>query len=218
MALTAVTARGMIEYGYDEQRDAEDHRRQLCDWVDSVGIAVELEPREDSLIRTPIGQLDQQDAADAQWRSEGVVVLGWSIGRVPLPRYDEQWDSFEVAKALGFLRERSATALAAPTLRARAEIEQGANTYLTVRWRLRQYPLSRTPIDFASYVSQCKWGPLSLSEVTLVDGDLGIQGERLDRIPEDWYHRALSIAWERQRAFNWLLGFHQIYSRVETPT
>src|ERR1700674_5509296 len=88
MALTAVTGRGMIEFDYDDKRQAEDHRHQLCEWVDRVGIAGELEQREDLLIRTPIGELDRQDAIDAMWRSEGVVVLGWSIGRLPLPRYD----------------------------------------------------------------------------------------------------------------------------------
>jgi hypothetical protein len=67
-------------------------------------------------------------------------------------------------------------------------------------------------------VSHCAWGPLTLSDVSLIDGDLAIRGERIDRIPEDWYHRALSIARERHKAFNWLLGFDPVYSWVEAPT
>jgi hypothetical protein len=217
-AFAAVTARGMLEVDDDKSRQAEDHRRQLCEWVERVGIVDELERGEDLLIRTALGQLDRQAVVDATWRSEAMVVLAWCLGRVPLPRYDESWNSLEVAKALGFLRERSATVLNAPSLRPHSEIQHGANTYLTVDWRLRQYSVYPEPIDFASYVSHCTWGPLTLSDISLIDGDLAIRGERIDRIPEDWYYQALSIARERHKAFNWLLGFDPVYSWVEAPT
>ena len=147
-----------------------------------------------------------------------MLVLAWSLGRVPLPRYDEQWDSFDVARKLGFLGERSATVLAGPSLRARAEIVHAANTYLTLHWRLREYSVSRARIDFASYVSQCIWGPLTLSELSIIDGDLGIRGERIDQVHEDRYQRTLSSARERHKAFNWLIGFGPGYSDVGTAT
>jgi hypothetical protein len=217
-AFAAVTTRGLIEANYNGERKAKDIWRQPCEWVDHVGIAGELEQGEDLLIRTAIGQLDRQAVVDAKWRCEAMVVLAWCLGRLQLPRYDEQYGSLQVAEALGFPRERSATVLAAPSLRPHPEIQHGANTYLTVDWRLRQYSVDPDPIDFANYVSHCTWGPLTLSDVSLIDGDLAIRGERIDRIPEDWYYRALSIARERHKAFNWLLGFDPVYSWVEAPT
>jgi hypothetical protein len=58
--------------------------------------------------------------------------------------------------------------------------------------------------------------PLTLTDVAFVDGDLGIQGERIDRVPDDWRHHVLSIAQERHRASNRLFGRGPIYSRVRT--
>jgi hypothetical protein len=52
----------------------------------------------------------------------------------------------------------------------------------------------------------------------LIDDDLAICRERIDRVPEDWYYETLSIAPERHRALNWLLGFARLYSEVMTHT
>ena len=63
-----------------------------------------------------------------------------------------------------------------------------------------------------------KWAPLTVAELDLIDGDLAVQGERIERLSEDQYHMATSIARERHKAFNWLLGFDRIYSLVRTST
>src|ERR1700704_2220701 len=91
VAFAAVTTRGLIEANYNGERKAKDIWRQLCEWVDHVGIAGELEQREDLLIRTAIGKWAQKAVVDATWRCEAMVVLAWCLGRLPLPRYDEQY-------------------------------------------------------------------------------------------------------------------------------
>src|SRR5262249_42167535 len=150
-----------------------------------------LEFEEAALLLIPVGHLDPQLTIDACWRSEGMQVLAWSLGRARLPRYDELSYSIETASKLGFLRDRSESVLANPLVRPLSEIAHGANTYLTVHWRLRQYSISRCAIDFADYVSRCTWGPLTVSELDLIDDDLAIRGERIDRVPEDWYYETL---------------------------
>jgi len=215
IVLSAITCRGMLDFD-DDKREAEERRRAMCGWLEGIGAANELEENEHSLVRTPIGQLDQQDLIDAMWRSEGMLVLAWSLARLELPRYDEPCDSFGVALQLGFLRERSATALERPLLRPREEIERRANTYLTVHWRLRQHSIHPRLMELVNQVSGCTWG--SLAEVDLIDGDLDVGGKRIDRIGEDLLHRTMSIARERHKAFNWLLGFEPVYSKVATHT
>src|SRR5262245_37568749 len=42
LALAAVTSRGMIECD-DDKRRAEDRRRQVCRWLERLGVADELE-------------------------------------------------------------------------------------------------------------------------------------------------------------------------------
>src|SRR5262249_12519119 len=153
---------------------------------------------------------------NALWRAEGMLVLAWALGRSELGRYDESCDGGEIASRLGFLSERSQTVLANPTLRAAAEMRRWRDTYLTIHWRLRRYSIDHAPPDFPSVVSSFNWGPLSLADLDLTDGDLAICGRRIDRASEDDRERTRSIAMERQKAFNWLLGSDPVYSAVST--
>jgi hypothetical protein len=217
LVLASVAARGVLERGED-RRSAEDRRRNMCVWLDALGLGQEIEQIEDALVRTAVGQLDQPSAINAAWRSEGMAVLAWALERADLSRYDEEGGSYETAAKLGFCMQRSQTVLARPSLRPLPEFLQGAKTYLTVHWRLREYASHPDVIDFKRYVSRATWDLLSLADVALVEGDLAIRGERIDRVPEDWRELTRSIVRERHKAFNWLLGFAPIYSEVETTT
>jgi hypothetical protein len=217
LALGAVICRGFLEVA-DDAQEAEDRRQHLIQWLDRVGIADEIEEREDVIIRSPVRRLDDRSTAAATWRSEGMLVLAWSLGRVELMRHDEPCDSAGVAGELGFLQKRSDTVLARPSLRESALVQHWADTYLTIHWRLRQYGIDPGSIDFRALVARANWGPLTLANVPLVDGDLEIRGERIDRVSEKTRHEMLSIAQERHQAFNWLLGRDPIYSSVATAT
>lgn len=217
LVLAAMSGRGMLESDDDKGR-AEERRCNMCDWLEHLGVAGEIESSEETAIRTVIGRLDQQSVLDAAWRCEGMHVLAWSLGRAELPRYDEQGGGYDVATELGFLKERPRTVLTHPSLKALPDIFHWTKTYLTVHWRLRQFSLSREPIDFAQYVAHCTWGPLTLSGVDLIEGDLSIGDQRIDRISEDQYQLMNSVARERHKAFNWLLGFEPVFSEVGTDT
>jgi hypothetical protein len=217
IALAAVVCRGFLEVEQD-RREAETRRLHLSDWLDRIGALDELEESELSLVETPHGLLDGQSIFDATWRSEGMLVLAWSLGRAALLSYDEPCGSSAVAGQLGFLAERSMTVLSAPLLRERAEIEHWANTYLTLHWRLRQYQVDPEPIDFAAYAAQCKWGPLTVAELNLTEGDLAVCGKRIDRADDKSRDRTLGVVQERHQAFNWLLGSAPLYSEVPTDT
>jgi len=217
LALATVTCRAQLERD-DDAEEAEIRHHHLCRWLDRLGIAEELEKDENALIRAPIGRLNQQSLIDATWRSEGLLVLGWSLGRAEMVRHDEQCDPAYLASEVGWLRERSDTVLTRPLLRERTLIEHWANTYCTIHWRLRQYGIDRGPIDFPGLVARANWGPLTLADVDLIEGDLSIRGERIDRVPTQWQHAAQSIVQERHQAFNWLLGIEPIYSLVPTDT
>jgi hypothetical protein len=217
IALIGVCCRGVLD-AEDSREMAEFKRLHLCEWLDRLGVMDELEESETALLDTPYGLLGGQTMVNASWRAEGMLVLAWALGRSELVRYDEKCEAPEVAGRLGFLRKRSQTVLANPTLRDSAEIRQWRDTYLTVHWRLRQYDIDPAPLDFPDVVSYFNWGPLRLDDLDLIDGDLAISGRRIDRAPEDDRERTRSIAMERQRAFNWLLGTAPLYSKVSTDT
>jgi uncharacterized protein DUF4272 len=217
LVLSAVACRGLIERDASKP-GAEQLRKDVRQWLSDIGVAAEMEEREAAMLSTPLGKLDRQAAIDASWSSEGLVVLGWALGRAPLPAFYAECDSPEVANALGFLAEKEDTVLKDARLRDQADVSSAEETYLTLHWRLRQFSLDSKPMDFAEYVARCNWGPLRLDDVPLCDGDLAVDGVRIDRVPDDIFHQTVSIVQERHRAFNWLMGWDSVYSQVTTDT
>jgi Domain of unknown function (DUF4272) len=217
LVLACVCGRGLIER-HEGEEEMEKLQSLMLPWLDRLDIATELEDAERELLETPLGELFDQDKINAGWRSEGMVVLAWSLGKAALPGYQEECDPRAVADELGLLGERPETVLDAPRMRTPAEIEHWANTYLTLHWRLREFLLQRQPIDFEASVRRATWGPLTVAELRLIGGDLAIGDVRIDRAPEPAFRKVLSIAGERHHAFNWLLGFESIYSEISTDT
>jgi hypothetical protein len=222
LTLGAVVARGFLERD-EESQEAEAFRLLLYNWCDGIGLVPEFEEDELSLIACPVGALAPQQAINAQWRGEGLLVLAWSLGLADFEAYDELCNSAALASRLGVMKERSDTVLKNPIFRPRSEIESWANTYLTLHWRLRQHEVDLKEhgprrIDLADYVALTNWGPLTIDNIRLVDGDISIGGRRIDCTDEDSFFRTLSIVRERHKALNWLRGDEPLYSEVGTPT
>lgn len=217
LVLAAVSCRGLIEADA-EKPGAEELRRSVVAWLDRIGAADELEPAEHTLLFTPLGKLDREARINASWQSEGMVVLAWALHCAQLPRVHSQCEPSDVAHEIGFLDERRSTPLHSPRLRAASEIEEWANIYLTLHWRLRQFSEQPGSLDFVTYVAGCTWGPLRLDGLEIIDRDFAVDGVRIDKLEYPRFRQSLSITQERHRAFNWLLGLEPIYSQVTTDT
>ena len=217
IVLAAVSCRALIEEDFGKP-GAEQLRKDVIDWLDRIGVSGEMEQSEVALLATPLGKLDKDTRVDASWCSEGMAVLAWVLGCVPLPAFHAECEPSEVANSMGFLGEREATPLLQPRLRDSREISHWEETYLTLHWRLRQFSSESGPMDFAAYVSSCNWGPLRLDELELCEGDLAIEGVRINRLDYSAFRKTLSIVQERHRAFNWLIGWDRLYSQVTTDT
>jgi Domain of unknown function (DUF4272) len=217
IVLSAVACRALIEKDA-EKTGAEQLRRDVVEWLNRVGVSDEMEPSEAALLSTPLGKLDKKTTMDATWSSEGMVVLAWVLGCVSLPAFYAECEPSDVANAMGFLGERDTTVLRRPRLRDSSEIAVSEETYLTLHWRLRQFSIEPGTMDLAAYVSSCNWGPLRLDQLELCEGDLAVEGVRIDRLDYPVFRRTLSIVQERHRAFNWLIGWDSVYSQVTTDT
>jgi hypothetical protein len=217
LVLSAVSCRGLIE---EDAHDAgaETLRQRVVSWLGSIGVTGEMEPAETTLLSTPVGKLDRKTRLNATWQSEGMVVLGWALNCTELPLVHIECEPSDTANAMGFLDDRQNTPLHRPVLRDCSEIESWADIYLTLHWRLRQFSLEPSPMDFVAYVSACTWASLRLDHLEVLDRDLAIDGVRIDKVANATYRRTLSIAQERHQAFNWLLGFEPLYSEVTTDT
>src|SRR5687768_3790230 len=119
ITLCVVSCRGFID---QDAAQAGDFWTRVRDWHGSLDIDDELEPRERSLLETPLGQLSPQQRAEASWLCEGMVVLAWALRCRTLPAHDETIVAAEVADTLGFLEPASKTVLHDPRLRPSEEL------------------------------------------------------------------------------------------------
>ncbi|MEM7011061.1 MAG: hypothetical protein AAF585_06205 [Verrucomicrobiota bacterium] len=72
--------------------------------------------------------------------------------------------------------------------------------------------------DFLSMENGAWWGPMNLSWAQFEDRDLVIGGQAISNADPDAVRTAGSIAMERHKASNWLLGYSAIYSETDTST
>lgn len=214
LALTAVTARAILEQDAGDPRATEMYEH-LLDWVRDIGIDAEFEPEEWEVLRRPPGRLEPRQQLNATWRLEGLVVLAWALRRSEIPPHDQLVILQPLWGSLGLLDVQAAmNLLAEPTLRSREEIGTLRNRLFALHWRMRNFHVNPGVMDFADFARTCWFGPLDLTGLPLVEGDLALGGERLDRTPEDEFSSAHSAAQERHQAANWLWEGPERYSRA----
>lgn len=199
----------------EDRSFAVDLHGRVVTWIEQFGIRDELEADELAMILAPVGTLDRQQTVNGTWRSEGLAVLAWALGKFPLPRHDDTVVPVEAAESVGFLGD-SPVELAA--LRPESEIDAMEQHLLALHWRLRDFRLRPVAMDFVEFVRNCRWAELSVDPEALVEGDLCIDGFRIDRADPERVRECGSIAQERHQAINWLIGDNPIYSQVETNT
>lgn len=218
LALTALSVRGGME------NDARDPRtpamyQDLLAWVQAVGLADELEAEEAEVLRRPLGALDPQAGTNAMWVVEGLCVLAWALGRFDLPPHDEQVEPHELWNAMRLMDADGARALVAQAaLRPEDEIRTLRERMFALHWRLRDYGIRPRLMDFGEFARTAWFGPLDITGVPLVDGDLSINGSRIDRASPQALGSAFSAAMERHKAANWLCDGPALYSRADIST
>ena len=146
-------------------------------------------------------------------------MLAWALGRFELPPHDQLVELNPLWCSLGFLDDEAAmTLLVKPALRSREEIAANRNRLFAAHWRLRNFRINPGVTDFAEFARTCWFGPLDISGLPLVEGDLGLRGERIDQAPPEVFSTALSAAQERHQAANWLWEGPERYSKASVAT
>lgn len=218
MAMTALTARAILEQDATNPDYPPLHQKVLR-WVDDFALDQELEPDELATVRKPLGQLEPQEQTNATWRLEGLVVLAWALGRFEIPPHDELVDFNPMWGSLGFLdRDTSNELLSDPELRPREDILTLRNRLFALHWRMRNFHIRPEPMNFVEFAETCWFGPLDISGLPIVEGDLALQGVRIDRAPRQAFATAHSAAQERHQAANWLREGPEAYSEASVAT
>lgn len=218
LALTAVTVRAILEQESASSAAART-QQDLLTWVEEAGLGQELEPDEWEVVQRPVGRLDERQQIDSTWRLEGLVVLAWALGRCEIPPHDRLVRPNPLWRCLGYLdAAAAATLLADPSLRSSEELAVLQSRLFALHWRLRNFHLNGKVLDFADFARTCWFGPLDITGLPLVKGDLALGRKRLDRASPDALSRALSAAQERHLAANWLCEGPECYSDARTDT
>ena len=213
LALSMVTCRAFLEPETDNPE--EFWNRARC-WFTSLLIDDELETYEREMINAPLGKLEPQARINGTWLCEALAVLAWALGRFDLPPYDQEAVAADAAQSIGFLKDT--TVLACPQLRSRSDLDSYGDHIWTVHWRLREYSLRPCPIDFEKVAETAWFGPMCLDRIRLVRGDMALEEATIDEAPQPLFRKCLSIAQERHRALNWLAGYGDPLSEVDTST
>jgi hypothetical protein len=212
LALSAVTARAILEEDADDPQNVEMHA-ELLSWVAEIGVEAELEPDERVMLQQPLGQLDPESKTHSSWRLEGLAVLAWALGRYDIPAHDGLVDLSTLWDALGLLRYDTANALLAePWLRSRAEIDALYQRLYALYSRLRDFETHPEPVDFAAYAHTRGCKPWELGTLPLVEGDLSVNGHRIDRASEEALATVQTAVFERHQAAQWLRSGQELYA------
>jgi hypothetical protein len=160
---------------------------------------------------------DDADVVEALWQGEGLGVLLWAFGLVELPPYDRP---FDYPSLLGIRRGDA-------PLRPAEEIDAARETARLWHWRARtseirdraEVPL---PAPWQSFDQLVAATAMRGHERGLLPrplrGDFPAFGTIYRRLSENEQAEALSIAWERHRALNWLCGLGTSWDEVPTDT
>lgn len=138
LVLVAVARRGYLEQrqqAVDDEDDsgddqepidagaAETERFDLNHWLAEEKLTAWADSFEQSVLRTPIGGLDHQDAIDATWAIEAAAALAWALGKLPhVPRFDTPVDAAAVIDAIPVPWSRTTEFRNEATLRGEEDI------------------------------------------------------------------------------------------------
>ncbi len=221
LVLFAGAFRALLEEdaGTDEQTAADALRNELLDWLQRCdGLVEEAEMQELAFLQIPIGRADPRAVVRAVWRAEGAQVLLWALRARELPPHDAQEHPFRVCRELGVLAEVPPPLYSSPALRDEEELEWMRRRLLGLNWRMTNLRVSPTTVDFRNFATENWFGGFDLEGIELVDDDLSVDGETVTTASSAAVQITTSIALERHRAINWLIGAHPTYSAVVTPT
>jgi hypothetical protein len=212
LVFSAITVRAYLET--ERAPDTAQYHAKMLRWLESRGVRPEFEQEELAFVQAEIGQLTRARVAEGMWRSEALGVLAWALGYGKLPPYHEEVDQQSVAKSLGFMH--GAGVLRSPELRERRELVRYGKLARALHWRLREMKLRKRAVDWEKVAGRLPF--LAVEGIELVDGDLALLGKPLFRAKTASVSHALSMAYQRHQAINWLVSGGARYSETDTPT
>ena len=177
--MLALSVRGLLDMNLQQGHTPAYNLAQLHEWFEALNVAGELEPWEKELLYTPERKLSRQDCLNSVWSLEALVVLAWALGLASLPAYDQLVETDELLRKLSFLDVPGCKQkLANASLRPAQDLDRYHKQIFAYDWRMVDYRVNPKSIDYADFNVGLE--PFDLSWAKLIDGDLALQGKRID--------------------------------------
>jgi hypothetical protein len=189
---------------------AHELHEELKEWATTHPIPSELEEHELARIMVPLGELRPADLLECTWEFEAAAVMGWALGLIALPTFDELASGDEVLAAFGTDDPQVMRAvLAELDLRPGEDLRAASARNRLVRVRLAEKHFAGDPPSDAWRAEAFHLG------LPLIEGDLALDGRPVSEAPAHRLEECLLATGPRRRAIRWLLGRVMLYS--ETP-
>lgn len=218
LVLAAVVCRASIEMNAADP-EAEALHVRVIDWLTHLNLWDEVEPDEQVLLRSPLGQLNSNSVIQTSWFVEGLAVLAWVLRLLDFPQLGEQVDLYAITDAVWFLHDAARDVVASAELRGPAELEACRELLYAVHSRLRDFACNKHHEDITRWIEKSWLDLLDLdASAIIVNDDLAIDGKIISEVETSRLQEFESIICERHRAIIWLLEGPEVYSEVTVDT
>jgi hypothetical protein len=208
LVMAALTERGLLDVSDEPTSIREDRRTELIQLLHAVDAWNECTVEEQHSLEIPIGQLEADHAWHMTWLAEGVMVLGWALGRCELPAYDEEADLGLLWHLAGLTKDgqNAAQLVAMATLRDEAAIKLYSEQILAIHWRLRQFEQDKQARNLEAFAAKAWTGSLDLGMARVIEGDLAIDDLPLCQVDDSRREVVAAVVTERHKMMRWLMG------------
>ena len=218
LVLSVVVCRGSIDKG-EGNPEIEALPDRILAWLTQLDLWDEVEPSEETILRTPLGELELKDVIRATWDVEGLAVLAWALKQQEFPVHDQKVDPIDVADSVWCLDEDAEDLIRTATLRVPTELHVCGEFLYAIHARLRDFIRHRDRKNFTRWVEKEWIDALGLDASSLiVDNDLAIDGKAISKVDYDRVQECANITLQRHKAINWLLGGDSLYSETYVYT
>lgn len=185
------------------------HYDQACNdvasmrhWLTTRGLDAALEPDEVAFFDAPLPTNMTPECIHRSWSIEAAAMLGWYLGRIKLPQYQQQLDAATILAQLGPGTAVGDELLATAALRPTAAIQLLHRQLCAVHWRMVEWQLRPdVTLDLAAMTQRVPGFDMGYGNIA---GDLLIAGKLIGQAHPSKVRRVASIILERYRATAWL--------------
>ncbi len=189
-----------------DRADAETRRDEIVDWL-SARAREEASADEWALLTSPLESTQSPEELDYSWAIEAAATLAYALGLSRAPQLEAKAEPEALVARLGLASAAGDELLDGATLVPFAELARHRIVTLSIDWRATEERVHPGPIDIAALrKSDPRLAALDFGRARLIEGDLAVAGKPISLAKRGKVDRLASLALERHRAADWLVG------------